>query len=367
MPDKKLKFVFIVQGEGRGHLTQAISLYSVLTSAGHEIQYVLVGKSERRKIPNFFYEKIKSPIETFESPNFVADSNGKGIVIFKTIFYNLSRGRVFFKSIGFLKKILKQVQPDVVINFYDILGGILNLSFKKNNIKFFTIGHQYFLEHADFIFPAVNKLDRLFLKINNSITSYGYDKKLALSFREVADETDKKIYVVPPLLRKEVLSMQTALGNHILVYINMEGYSEEIIAWNKQNSEIILHCFWDKKEIENPWQPQQNLTFHQVDDVLFLEYMKSARAYVTTAGFESVCEAMYLGIPVMMVPIQGQFEQVCNAADAKRSGAGVDAKSFDISVLLNYLPTHHGDPEIFRAWANKSEKMFLSLLEGKEN
>ncbi len=363
MEKKKLNFIFIVQGEGRGHLTQAISLYNIIINAGHEISYLLVGKNERRKIPRFFHEKINSPIEAFESPNFVADSQGKGIKIINTILYNIAGSGIFFKSLKRIREVLNEKSPDVVINFYDILGGLNNLGFKKRNIKFLTIGHQYFLEHNDFDFPEGSTTDRNLLKMLNKITSIGYDKKLALSFREVNDEAAKKIFVVPPLLRKEVLNLKTEKGEHILVYINMPGYSEEIIEWHKKNPEIVLHCFWDKKEVENPWVVNKNLTFHQVDDQLFLEYMKSARGFVSTAGFESVCEAMYLGIPVMMVPIQGQFEQTCNAIDAKKSGAGVSANTFNISKLLEYLPHHQNKSEIFRAWVQKSENIFLKYLE----
>lgn len=39
-----MKYLFIVQGEGRGHLTQAISLSQMLRRHGHEVVEVLVGK-----------------------------------------------------------------------------------------------------------------------------------------------------------------------------------------------------------------------------------------------------------------------------------------------------------------------------------
>lgn len=53
--------------------------------------------------------------------------------------------------------------------------------------------------------------------------------------------------------------------------------------------------------------------------------MSSCRAYATTAGFESVCEAMYLGKPLLMVP--AHIEQDCNAYDAARGGAGIISDS----------------------------------------
>lgn len=48
-----MKFLFIVQGEGRGHLTQAITLEEMLLRNGHEVVEVLVGESSSRILPDF--------------------------------------------------------------------------------------------------------------------------------------------------------------------------------------------------------------------------------------------------------------------------------------------------------------------------
>jgi UDP:flavonoid glycosyltransferase YjiC (YdhE family) len=40
-----MKVLFVIQGEGRGHLTQALSLKQMLHNEGHEVVGVLVGKS----------------------------------------------------------------------------------------------------------------------------------------------------------------------------------------------------------------------------------------------------------------------------------------------------------------------------------
>jgi hypothetical protein len=97
-----------------------------------------------------------------------------------------------------------------------------------------------------------------------------------------------------------------------------------------------IEAFWDKKGVPDFFQPLPNVIFHKVNDILFLEKMSQCMALMTTAGFESVCEAMYLGKPVMMVPVGGQYEQNCNALDAKISGAGIIGKSFDFKLLYDY-------------------------------
>ncbi|TNF41042.1 MAG: glycosyltransferase, partial [Cytophagales bacterium] len=72
-----MKFLFIVQGEGRGHMTQAIAFSSLLQRQGHELLCVLVGKSKRRTIPDFFIREIQAPVSLLESPNFEADGAEK--------------------------------------------------------------------------------------------------------------------------------------------------------------------------------------------------------------------------------------------------------------------------------------------------
>ena len=67
-----MRYLFIIQGEGRGHLTQAMTLERLLTSHGHEVVKMLVGKSESRTVPAFFTNGVKAPVAYFETMNFVA-------------------------------------------------------------------------------------------------------------------------------------------------------------------------------------------------------------------------------------------------------------------------------------------------------
>lgn len=54
-----MKVLFIAQGEGRGHLTQALTLEKMLRDHGHEVVEILVGKSKSREIPEFFLQRLK--------------------------------------------------------------------------------------------------------------------------------------------------------------------------------------------------------------------------------------------------------------------------------------------------------------------
>ena len=137
-----MKYLFIVQGEGRGHMTQAISLRNKLIENGHQVPAVIIGKSIRREIPSFFFEKINSKVISVDSPNFVVGKKNKKIKIFKTILFNIYHIRRYLKSIRKINKIVKNEKPDVIINFYDLLGGLFYL-FYNPSIPYTCVGDQY--------------------------------------------------------------------------------------------------------------------------------------------------------------------------------------------------------------------------------
>lgn len=360
-----MRFVFIVQGEGRGHMTQALSLRNILVKNGHEVCAALVGKSARREIPAFFKEKIQAPITDFESPNFVLDPKGKGLKIGETMLTNLLKYRKYMGNLKDIDKVISEHQPDVVINFYDLLGGLYSYFYKKNHsFKFVCVGHQFLLEHPDFELPEGHEVEKFLLHHNTQFSSAKSDLNLALSFVPMRDIPEENLYVVPPLLRNEVLEAKAEEDGFLLGYMVNDGYAEEIIQWHSQHKEVSVVCFWDRKDAEPEYRPHENLIFHKVNDVKFLDHMRRCRGYVSTAGFESICEAMYLGKPVMMIPTAHHFEQLTNSYDAVKAGAGIRHDEFNMSKLLEYLPHHQSKKEEFRNWANKAEERFLELILG---
>jgi len=63
-----MRFLFLIQGEGRGHLTQALSFAALLKKEQHELVGVVVGKNPRRQVPDFFLQKIGVAVTPVESP-----------------------------------------------------------------------------------------------------------------------------------------------------------------------------------------------------------------------------------------------------------------------------------------------------------
>lgn len=356
-----MKYLFIVQGDGRGHMTQAIALSDMLRRNGHEVAEVLVGKSKIREVPDFFHDKIGARVRLFDTMSFIFKKDKKRISMLKSIFYNVTpkRLRKYKKSIEKIHRRIVKVQPDVIVNFYEILMGFTCLRFNIE-IPVVNIGHQFLLKHPAYAHGKGDEQGLMFLRLHALLSGAGATKTLALSFYPLKDYIPERIAVVPPLLRREVLSLIPQKGDYILGYMLNQGYETEVRQWHERNPEKSLHFFWDKKDAPKEQKIDKTLTLHTIDDEKFLNFMSGCGGYVTTAGFESVCEALYLDKAIMMIPVH--VEQEVNAADASSFGGGVIGNNFDMSVLLNYMELEKPSNEAFRQWVDSAEETFLRHL-----
>ncbi len=353
-----MKYLFVVQGEGRGHLTQALSLKQLLESNGHEVVAVMAGSSKKRVIPAFFKDKIGVEIVNFQSPNFMPAPKGKKPFLLASIIYNLFLLPVYIESLFTIRNTIKGKQPDIVINFYELMCGLTYGIFKPT-APMINIAHQYYFMTSNFKYSGIRKVQYGLLNYFSYLTTLNATKVLALSFRNEETEQHEDITIVPPLIRKEILSKKPQVGDYIHGYLLNDGFVDDLKTWSENNTQEKLHFFWDKKGANFITCLNENLTMHSLNDKLFIKYMSGAKAYATTGGFESVCEAMYLQKPVLMVPTH--IEQECNVIDAMISNAGVGSKDFDLGKLVDIVPFYIPNVE-FRYWANAADSVFLTEL-----
>lgn len=358
-----MKVIFVVQGEGRGHLTQALALKQQLLHEGHEVVKVLVGKSKNREIPEFFKTQIESPVEMFLSPNFLPSKDNRRFNLLRSIGYNSLLIPSYLSSINFIRKQIEESGADIIINFYEVLCGI-TYSLFHFGIPEVCIAHQYLFLHPSFQMPKKYPLPESLLKLFTQITCIGASSKLALSIRDNSDTPVHGIKVVPPLLREEAKTVVRHHGDYIMGYILNAGFAVDVKAWHYMHPHTRLHFFWDKKDAPEELKIDDTLTFHRINDVKFLKYMAGCKAYATTAGFESVCEALYMGKPCMMIP--AHVEQVCNAVDAEREMVGVMSSDFNIDKLKAFAHGYEEDVE-FRMWENNAETRIMAAIENAYN
>ena len=188
-----MKVIFVIQGEGRGHLTQALALKQMLLHEGHEVVKVLVGKSKNRVIPEFFMNQIGTPIELFNSPNFLPSKDNRKFNLLRSLVYNTLLAPSYLSSIHLIRKNIQESGADIIINFYEVLCGI-TCSLFRFGIPEVCIGHQYLFLHPSFQMPGKYPVPESLLKFFTRITCVGATAKLALSIRDYEEDVEFRMW-----------------------------------------------------------------------------------------------------------------------------------------------------------------------------
>ncbi len=356
-----MRYIFLIQGEGRGHMTQAIAMANILRKHGHQVAEVMVGRCKNRELPLFFSNAIGAPITQYDSPTFDYGQGGKRGRVIKTLIQNTTPSKLnrWRRSLSIIEERIKESKAEVVINFYETLLGWASM-FGMVEIPIISIGHQFLIDHPQFVNHAERAGGAVALRLTNMICSYGSHKRLALSFYPMERSLSRRIEVVPPLLRSELFELEITQGDYMLGYMLNPAYLKEVVEWKSRNPDTKVHLFWDKVGAAECDQVMPNLWVHRINDVEFLRLMAGSQGYITTAGFESICEALYLGKPTVMIP--AHVEQQINAADAHSVGAGLIAQEFNLSLLSDAIDNYQADTEKFRGWIKSAETIFIKAL-----
>lgn len=345
-----MTFIFVIQGEGRGHFTQAMALWQQLQQQGHTLEKVLIGVSPFRPVPDYVLQAFPCEVITYASPNFLPSSTRTRV--WKSVAYNMAVCGRYFKSIHSIRRLLQHSRADKLINFYEPLMGMV-YAWHHIAIPMVCIAHQYMFLHPNYRFPGHFGLRGLLLKMLTRISCTGAHMKIGLSLSPQPDCPKKALYTAPPFLNPAITRSTPAdTQKHILCYMLNAGYLQHM---ETQPLHTPLHVFTDHvTPCSHPL-----IQVHLLNKEQFALYMSTAQGVMCTAGFETVAEALYLHKPVWMVP--ANFEQKCNAHEACACGAGIEGSCFNVNAFLQYLPAYKPS-SIFNTWADQYRLKIAELV-----
>jgi uncharacterized protein (TIGR00661 family) len=341
-------------------LTQAIAAAEVLSAAGHELVGVVAGNHPGRDLPAFFTSAFTAPVTMLPSPGFIFQKD-RGVDLPGTLLHAARHFGTWRESLERLSAIVEDQRPDVVLNFFEPLTGLLQ-AIRPLPVPVVGVAHQFALLGPEAGAAPGTPVAPWWLRA--FIRFVGLRQwKMALSFTPADTRVSSRrtVIVAPPLLRRRVLSYQRDDGDYVLVYVATHGYAEHIRMWHREHPHVRLHCFYDRPGAPKVDRVDDTLSFHALDGEEFLRLMAGCRAVMCTAGFESVCEAAFLGKPVLMVPLDHHHEQRLNARDAERAGVAIGHTGFDLDALSS-LP-ESANREWFRAWCLEADVWLLDTLE----
>jgi uncharacterized protein (TIGR00661 family) len=334
-----MKVLFGTNSNGHGHQIQSIAIKQYLESRNHTVSHNLLGKSTKG-ISKFISDEFN--IIEFDGFDFIFDKESK-LIIWKTFLHNLLKFPKIAVSFYNICRLIKKENPDAIFTFYEPLVGLTALFFP--NIKYISFGHQYSM--TEDMYPKIKgfRIQKLFLRIINYITSMRA-KKMALSYYEFKSN-NKSVIPCPPILRRESYSISTKMEDFILVYLMNEDMLPQLIEEANKYPNIKIECFTKlTKQINHP----DNIILRNVDGKLFQERMKVCKAVICSGGFETTCESILNKKPILMVPIKNHFEQLSNCIDANVHHMA----NYNDRIDIKLIPDNQVNCD---EWFNKSESI----------
>jgi uncharacterized protein (TIGR00661 family) len=164
-------------------------------------------------------------------------------------------------------------------------------------------------------------------------------------------------FILPPIIRQEIRDLKFTNDGHYAVYL--PAYAPEVLlkffgqfpAFNFQIFTKVPHV-----------KSYGNVDLIPVGVQEFLQSFKKCKGFITGGGFEGPAEAMFAGKQLVMVPIQGQYEQLANAACAAREGIMV-LHSLDAVVKEELDQFFHNKAPISTPYPDYAQALVERILD----
>jgi uncharacterized protein (TIGR00661 family) len=317
-----VKILYGVNGEGMGHATRSELVIGALLRE-HDVRVIASGAAFRYLRDTFGYVG-----EVF-GPSFAMEQGE--IRRWASVTHTLAAARRELPSnVRRWLAEVKKWRPDVAVTDFEPLTGIYA---RSAHVPLVCVDNIHMIDrcrHDDEIVDGAREDFRLARAVTRAMVPTAGDYVITTFFRPplLRGRTD----LVPPIVRPAIVAARPVRGDHLLVYSG--GSAALIDALRDCGLPCRVYGMRDGPEVGTidgaiDFRPRS------VDG--FLEDLVSARGVVTGGGFSLLSEAVYLGKPVLSVPLRGQFEQLMNARYLQREGFGMCAPAIDAPALTAFL------------------------------
>ncbi|MBP3192330.1 glycosyltransferase family protein [Natronogracilivirga saccharolytica] len=296
-----MKLLYGIQGTGNGHISRARTFLPEFRKHA-EVDILISGHS---------YDCIpgEQPDYNLKGLSYAFGKNG-GIDFLKSI-YRL-------RPLRFLQDIhsLDTQKYDLVISDFEPISA---WSARRAGIPSVGLSHQ-----ASFLSDLTPRPKKRSIA-GEAIFSWYAPCDYPAGFHYLSYED----FIYPPVIREEIRNLRLNLHSvpqkklyereHATVYL--PAYHESVLMkYLKNITDIDWHVF--SKTADQPGT-YGHIHVYPVSEDGYLNSLSSASYVLCGAGFEAPSEAIYLGIPLLVIPMRGQYEQWCNAAALQKMGVPV--------------------------------------------
>src|SRR4051794_28255605 len=320
--EAQLKVLYGVNGEGMGHATRSQVVIDSLLHR-HDVRVVASGAAFR-----YLRERLPRVDEIF-GPTFAMDEGE--IRRWGTVRQNLRLARQELPdTVRTWAAKVDEWHPDVVISDFEPLAGAFA---RLRRTPLIAVGNINMLDRCkhDKEILGDEREDYLLARaVSRAMVPGAVEYIVTTYFRPPIARGGTTF--VPPIVRPEIVDAPSVRGDHLVVY--WSGDEAVLEALRSAGMRCLVYGMQDgTAEVVT----DGNLEFRPRSTEGFVEALRTSRGVVAGGGFSLLSEAVYLGKPILSIPLRGQFEQVINARYTDRLGYGMCAPAVTPELMREFV------------------------------
>ena len=322
-----MRILYGVVGEGMGHAMRSAVLLEALSTAGHDVRIVVSGRAAD-------YLEVRYPGLVTRITGLELAYEDNVVHKMKTALKNLKALKGVPANFRRYAEMARDFSPDVVISDFESWTYWFA---RGQRIPILSVDNMQIIPRCHHDENVIGKDMRDFLLVKGIVRSKlpRCNHYLITTFFYPPVKRDRTT-LHPPILRKVILDAKARVQteDHILVY--QSGTSHDSLVNELRRIPVPFRIYGLRRDLTAPEQ-NDNLTFMPFSEAGFIADLASCRAVIAGGGFTLMGEAIYLGKPMLSVPVGGQFEQLLNASYLRELGYGERANHVTTDVVERFL------------------------------
>jgi len=316
------RILYDVAGEGFGHSSRSHLIGQHLIDAGHEVVFLASRKS-------LSYLRKHFGANVHEVFGLCLVYQNRNLSPLRTVTTNLAQfldHRSANKEL--YRRVIEPFDPNVVISDFEPFSAMWAW---HHGVPFVSINHQDLLTLCELEHPSGHRLAKLNAQWVTRCHHFGAAAHIILNFFQAPVKHASGV-LAPPVVRPIAQRFSPTCDEHILIYSTDPTWKDRLLTMLRTfpAQQFHIYGFNESKRIGN-------CTLLKNSTEGFLQDLASCRGVIATAGFSLISECLHFRKKMLLLPIQGQYEQVINAFYAEKLGIALRRRCLDAETLSEYL------------------------------
>lgn len=322
-----MRILYGVVGEGMGHAMRSAVILERLANQGHDVRIVASGRAVG-------FLQARHPARVIPITGLTLAYKDNMVSKLRTVLQNLRAVTGVPDNVRKFLETCEAFAPHVVISDFESWSYWFARSLSIPSI---SVDNMQIINRCTLDEDLIDQNGRSFALAKNIVRGKlpKCNRYMITTFFYPPLRRDRT-ELHPPILRERIIAAKAnaADGEHVLVY--QTGTSHGALEETLSGTDASFLVYGLRRDLEED-VVEGNLRYRPFSEDGFVSDLASARAVVAGGGFTLMGEAIYLGKPVLSIPLKGQFEQILNATYLERLGYGLRRDRVDAEAITAFL------------------------------